>query len=97
VLRIVPAPRATGDATFLVPPAPFFMRWQQNVTVFGRAHAHALEDEGVTVEIPEVYQDVLVFDAVSTLAAENGDYMDLAVSAVARELARLWRKQLGAL
>ena len=95
VLRIVPPPRTTGSSIPVFPAAPFAQPWRQNLVVWFCEQPQSVTGEDAEAQVLDAFQDVLVYEAAAALAMEEGDYFDEAVGTVCKELANLWRKELG--
>ena len=95
VLRIIAAPLRTGSSTLVLPPVPFPMPWQDNLLVFYREQPQQTLAEEAMLAMTDVFEDLLIYDTMATLSADEGDVQDLAVAVVYRSMAQLWMTHLG--
>ncbi len=95
VLHVLPPPRLSGSSVLRFPPAPFFLPWEDNLVLFLREQPQTVTAEDSPVALLDAYHDLLVWQAVSGCAQQEGQHQDLAVATVAREMGALWRQQLG--
>lgn len=95
-LRIIPSPLRDGSAVPLIPPLPMIMTPVDNILVFlyedrsGRA-----DDESDDFPLPDVWEDVEVYETAAAMASKETDYQQLPLAMALRELGKVYRNALG--
>ena len=95
-LRIVPAPLRDGSAVPLIPPLPMILDPVNNLLVFlYEDRSERADDESDDFPLPDVWEDVEVYETAAAMASKEGDYQQLPLAMALRELGRIYRNALG--
>lgn len=96
VLRIIPAPLRAGSAVPLIPPLPLILDPVDNLMVFLYEDRVAqANDESDIFPLPDIWEDVAVYETAAAMAAKEGDFQNLPLATALREVAKVYRTALG--
>lgn len=85
-LRLVPAPTQTGSDVPRVPGLPVVMHEAANVLAWTFVNP---QGDAEDIHLPEIYEDIAVFETVASLCEAATEYQDLAKAMTFRGLATL--------
>ena len=94
-LRILGAPRVTGQSTLVSPMAPLLMPWEDNLVVFLSEEPQRSVNLVQEVNIPRAFHYPIALLTAGQLLAREGQYQNLAVSAGCNALANTHLSALG--
>lgn len=96
ILRVSPAPTATGSSIPVFPGVPLAMPYEYNFVAYVTVEPQGTYDEANPSLWMDAFIDPLVFQTVGELLGHQGDYNNPSVSAAMKELSKLFLKELGA-
>lgn len=97
VMRIIPPPLRDGSAIPVIP-GPLFQNPIDNLLVFCyEDRSESVGDESDTFPMPDVWEDMLVYETTAELASRETDYQNLPLASACHALAKLYWNALGGL